>query len=358
MKPRYISPALLLAATVFLPATLPAQLLKNFFVPKGNATAPGNVTSNSIPFGKLVHYQQVYGADTILASVGPVRLRGVRFRGSTRGPTQPGFSLDIQVSLGMITAAPSNTFSQNLKRGKIVFSRKTYTLGTNNTTFHLNLPFDTGVEYLWDGTSDLVLDIQIFGNGNGNSAFLYYIDSVVGVPKLRRLYAVGSGAAAVATRNDGTALVTRFDYVDGLVLPFGKGCKGLGGFIPQSTTNIIPVIGSANFRMELRKAPPQQPGLLLWGFSRTKFGPIKLPFDLRSLGMIGCTLLVDPQMIWPITTIGGSPGTGTAAVPLAIPALPPLRGLQFFSQWLILDPSQTQRNPRFTWSNGALMVIG
>jgi hypothetical protein len=345
-------------------APISAQGVKQFVVPKANATTPGNNPFNDVPFGRgTIRYQQIFRASDIKQSVAPVRIRGVTFRGSASGTNQAGQSLDLEVVMAHHTGIVFPTFAQNLSKDlQIVYKRQTsannwFKLATNTPTFHIQIPFDAGVEFVWDGVSDIVLDIRIHGNSNNNGNFVYWMDSATNASAFQRLFANKPNDKIATTNQNFNGLVARFDYLEGVTVSYGDGCKGLGGIIPHAKTNILPLVGSPNLNIEVELAPPSQPAIVLWGGSRTTWGAIPLPLDLRPAGIPGCSLLVDPIFVWGTATNGGSPGTGRASLPFTIPPVGALRGIQLFFQWAIFDQSQGRAIP-LTFSDGMVMVIG
>jgi hypothetical protein len=115
---------------------------------------------------------------------------------------------------------------------------------------------------------------------------------------------------------------------------FGHGCAGTAG-VPA----LAPLLGRRAwlgdlFAVEVRNAPAAQLGVLWSGLSRTTFGGITLPFDLRLLGMPGCSLLCSGQFVDPMAYLGGAL---RAALPL--PLDPALQGAVFYQQALLADPA-------------------
>ena len=355
----------LAAATLgLISAPISAQGVKQFVVPKANATTPGNNGFNDVPFGRgTIRYQQVFKASDIKQSVGPVRIRGVSFRGSAAGASQTGYNLDLEVVIAHHTGVVYPDFAKNLtKDSLIVYKRRTsannwFKLGTNSTAFHIQISFDAGVEFIWDGVSDIVLDVRIHGNSNQSSNFVYWMDSATNSSAFHRLFATAPNATTATTNQNFNGLIAQFDYMEGVTVTYGDGCKGLGGYVPHAKTNIIPIVGSPNLNIEVELAPPSQPAIVMWGSSRTTWGAIPLPLDLRTAGIPGCSLLAEPLFVWGTATNGGSPGTGQASLPFMIPPIGTFRGVQLFFQWAIFDQSQSRLIP-LTLSDGMVMVIG
>ncbi|MEZ5989439.1 MAG: hypothetical protein R3F30_10005 [Planctomycetota bacterium] len=143
-----------------------------------------------------------------------------------------------------------------------------------------------------------------------------------------------------------------------MALNFGDGCKGAGGYVPMAQSNVHPIVGTPFFQIEVVQAPSQAPAILCWGLSDKMWAnTIPLPLDLRTLGMPGCTLYVDPYFVWGTATVGGSPGNGKGIIPFPIPAVGSFIGLELFFQWAIYDTSQSRSIP-LTWSDGLRVIIG
>lgn len=320
--------------------------------------ASGNAQHQE-PFAKQpVRFQQVFFKKELQEVIPkPVRMRGIRFRAKQTGNT--GFSVDMQLAIGTITGIASSTFQANLANAELVVPRTTITLPTSTAgTFVVNLPFTK--DFTWDRDSDIVIDVRIFGNGNQNRPFLYWFDAFFDNSTFggERLWALGPNSTRSTSRFRGSGLVTRFDYQEGTAIKFGKGCKGTGGFIPEIDAGGIPVVGNTGLRMNLTQAKPQVPAILLWGSSRTKWGNINLPLDLRAV-IPSCTLFVEPLMIFGAATQGGAPGTGIASVPFGIPALNLFKGIDLYAQWAIFDDGNiTNRVIGLTFSNAIWISIG
>jgi hypothetical protein len=361
------TPFLLVLTAAFLgliSASVPAQGIKKFVVPKSNTTKFGNNQFNDVPFGRgTIRYQQVFRASDIKLSIAPVRIQAITFRGSKSGVGQKGQTLDMVVMMAHHKGVMFSTFAKNLsKDSTIVYKRRTsstnwFKLATNTSTFHIRIPFDPGVEFTWDGVSDIVLDIRIHGNSNSNKNFIYWMDGLTNGLPLQRLFATQPNAKTATTNQSWNGLVAQFEYREGATVTFGAGCKGQGGFIPHTKTSVIPLVGSPNLNIEVESAPPTQPAMLFWGGSRTVWGAFKLPLNLRLAGVPGCFLLVDPLFVWGGATNGGSAGQGRASLPFIIPPVGSLRGTQLFFQWAILDKTQGRAIP-LTFSDGMVMVIG
>ena len=83
---------------------------------------------------------------------------------------------------------------------------------------------------------------------------------------------------------------------------------------------------------------------------------VMLPFSLDLLGAANCDLLVKPDLTWTTTTVGGGAGAGTASLRTPIPPVTVIIGMQFFTQWMIIDPLAV--NGVLAVSDGQWHVIG
>jgi hypothetical protein len=344
----------LIACAVFAPVAHAQALPTHFVVPSANATAAGNFKTER-PFADGIgRYQQIYKAADILKSTGPVRLNGVRFRAASTG--QSGGQIDVAVTVGLLSKTPSNQFDQNLVNAVPVFPRSQVLLVNSFAgAWVLSFPFQQ--EVVWDGTSDLVVDIRVYGNFNNNQRFFYDFDGVIGGGPVEMLAATTPNAASSQLRYPGRGLVTRFDIKPGITFGYGNGCKGDGGVIPQITTNTIPVAGDPNFTFLLSQARPGAPALLLWGLSNTQWAGFQLPLDLTALGVWGCDLNVAPDFAWGTATNGVGAGNGVGQITWPIPPVATLVGVPFWAQWAVIDQSTSRPLP-LTMSPGLALVIG
>lgn len=134
-------------------------------------------------------------------------------------------------------------------------------------------------------------------------------------------------------------------------VPFGGGCAGgTGAPVLVADPNSLPWIGHAFVRV-VDNLPPASPAFVIAGFSNTSWGGGSLPLSLQALGMPGCLLLVAPDVVLAMTTVGTS-----AHLTLNIPNNSALLGLSFYDQSLVLD---AQANPfGAVVSNGAIATVG
>lgn len=136
--------------------------------------------------------------------------------------------------------------------------------------------------------------------------------------------------SSLAIRDVGTAT-----GLTASVVPYGEGC-GAGALVRWSAPT-LPVLGNAAFQLGLRQAPVASFGILMLGASRTFAGTFgaPLPIDLSPIGANGCTLLVDPVVLFAVAT----DLLGAGNQPFPIPGTPSLAGIEWSGQWLVPDAS-------------------
>jgi hypothetical protein len=354
-----LKPVALLAGAALTPL-VPAQPTQF------QATLPTSTfwVGNNEPFAGVApkRYQQWFSASAWTAGVGrPVRVVGVDFPAWTPG-NQTGAQVDIEVTMAHGPAIASGLMDDNLvKDVVVVVPRSTHTLGTAAPgSYPLTLSFKAvGTEFAWDGQSSVVVDIKLWNNGKGNRSYSYDLQATFSsIGQVTRLWGFGdprsTNQASFYQPNAGLAM--RFNYEEGISVPFGSGCPGAGGFVPvASTSGGHPVPANAAWTQTLRNANAQKSGLIIFGASRTKYGPFALPLNLRPVAPL-CDLLVSLDVALPITTIGGGPGSGSANFATPVPPVTVFVGLEMYTQWLVLD-SQSLNGP-IVLSNGVRSIFG
>lgn len=119
----------------------------------------------------------------------------------------------------------------------------------------------------------------------------------------------------------------------------GRGCPGSNG-VPDLTSPGFPVLGNAAYALQARALVAQQPVAFLIGASATLF---ELPGACRAL------------VSTPITTVLTSALTnGTATLPMPIPGVLRLAGLELYTQAAALDP----RGPSVTVTQTLRLRLG
>ena len=318
-------------------------------------------TTNNYPFaGPIMRYQMWYSPTEWLATAkNPVRAREVQFKTTQGG--QVGYTVDIQITIGNgPIAGPSASFDANLVSGVVhVVPRAVRTLPTSQAgAFAVKFPFVS--DFVWDGTSGVVLDVRIYSNGNNNQAFLYDLAATAssGGGRIARLYTVNDANATTATiYQPGSGLVTRFLYQEGVTVSFGTGCPGAGNFTPVAgTRGGLPLPANGSWGQTLANAPSQRPALFVIGTSNTMWGTTPLPLDLGLINAFGCSLLAEPLVTATTTTVGGGPGTGLADISTPIPPVTTIVGQSVYAQWFVLDAAAP--NNMLCASQGLWTIIG
>jgi hypothetical protein len=300
----------------------------------------GFAQTNNYPFaGPVMRYQQVYYASDLIATIKmPVRINQLEFKAGSPGG-QPGATVDMEVSIANGPVQVSGTFDQNLLGGKLTVPRKSYLLGSA-VGYPMTVPL--GADFVWDGQSNVVVEVKIFGNGfPGGQSTSYQLESTTTQPLLvARLYTIGNPNAVTAVIvQQGWGITTRFTYNEGVTTSFGFGCPGLGNITPiASTVGGLPFAGNTNWAHAITKAAPARNAILVIGTSNKQWGQLQLPLDLTLIGAPGCQLLTDPWIqLWGVTT-GGGAGGGSTVIPTPLPPVTFYVGLSAYSQFLVLDP--------------------
>ena len=320
-----------------------------------------NPQNNSYPFaGPSMRYQQWFSAlEWQLQSAKPIRVTGMWF---FAGPGRTGVGgrvADVEVT--MANARPSTysgTFDNNFVSGRTtVLPRQLITLqAPASNPFPIRLQFRN--EFVWDGSSGVVVDIKVFDNGNGNQPYLYDLEyAPFTLGRTTRLFTINNPIArTAATTSANTGLAIRFLFDEALAWPFGSGCTGEGGRVPAHTVDGgLPIPGNSGYQMLLTGAAVQRTGVFLIGASDTQWNGTPLPFDLAPFGGVGCSLLVDLVATATVPTVGGGPGTGIARLPFPLPGQSSYVGASFYSQWIVLDPGAS--NGVLAVSNGMRHIV-
>ena len=134
----------------------------------------------------------------------------------------------------------------------------------------------------------------------------------------------------------------------GAFAPFGTGCAGALG-IPELSSGAVRPTPGASFSLQIDKLPSGAAFIVL-GFANDLWGPFTLPYDLGSVGMTGCDLLIAPAVT---AAIAGSP---SATLPLQIPNDPGLIGGYVYAQGFVPDPSANSLG--LSVSNGGRIRVG
>ena len=96
------------------------------------------------------------------------------------------------------------------------------------------------------------------------------------------------------------------------------------------------------------------PALIFFGFSRTRFGTLPLPFNLAALKAPKNWLYTSIDLVLPVK-LGQSPIGWTGSITLPIPPNPKLQGLALYAQSFVVDPASNGLG--LVWSNATQMDI-
>ena len=201
----------------------------------------------------------------------------------------------------------------------------------------LTVPFST--RFTWDHVHPLLLEIRIYGNSLGSQPFTYNhrgVTTLVG--QTSRVYQGGSPVAPNGLSQQGVGMIVRFTARQGVVLDYGTGCPGQGGFVPVNTAIQVPTPG-ITWSHRITNAAPQAIALWIIGDSDTMIDTVGLPLDLtQALGYpaSGCMLRANMLGSFFGVTVGGGAGSGFLQFGLPLPVLP--LGVSLYSQWIVFDP--------------------
>jgi len=314
---------------------LAAQTSQTLRLPTGSFPAgEDNLPLASSP----VRYQQWYSAAELLATARlPARIRGMAFLAGN--VLQAGSFVDIEIRMAHLGSAqvPGVTFDNNLQADNtLVVPRGMVTLVAQPPAGSRVVTFNFAREFVWNGSSGIVVDLKVFANGNNSQPYLYPCRTTVSSPgKTMRLFAAGNPAQqqrATLSQN-GIGLVTEFDFVYGLSVGYGTGCPGANALVPLAgTANGSPIPPNPAWTQTLSNAAPLTASTLLLGTSKTAYNGVPLPFDLGLFGFTGCFLLAEPLVM--LTTTTSAAGFGSIVVP--IPGIT-IRPRSLFTQWFVFD---------------------
>ena len=158
-------------------------------------------------------------------------------------------------------------------------------------------------------------------------------------------FAMGSKTVLFAAKDEivGEELfgIRLIDLRDSLASPIGFGCTGTNGKTPKLTPVGLPIIGNANFGLQVTDALPQAPALLSIGVDIARF----------DFGSTCFTLNATPLVFFGLATSG----TGTAHISVPIPSTS-TRGSSSVWEVLVLDSQGKMLN--IASLTNALLLMG
>ena len=292
--------------------------------------------------GGIGRYQQWYSALSLQAGLlEPMRIEKAEFfAGSSLSSMAVTIDCEVLMAHGNTSGVLGQFDSNYASPPVVVMPRQNVQLSAGAPgAVVLTIPFTT--KFTWDRQRPLLLEIRIYGNTNGSQPFAYNLrgaNTAVGLTS--RVYQGGSAGATTGLTAQGIGMITRFTARPGVLLDFGAGCAGGGGFVPKNTVVQIPSPGIL-WTHELSNAASQQICLWTIGDSRTMWDTIPLPTDFSSLlgyPPSGCMLRTNPLSSGFYLTVGGGPGGGFASFSWQLPGVTSYVGLSFYTQWFVLDP--------------------
>ncbi len=193
----------------------------------------------------------------------------------------------------------------------------------------------------WDGVDWTPTKVAASPGGRSDLAMVY--------EPTRKVMTVFGGFARTAgvlgdtweLVNDPTATYTSL----------GKGCQGSAGVPALAATSSGPIIAKP-FVVNITNVPTKTNTiLLLFGFSKTQWGSLNLPWDMSPLGMPGCTLYASADVMVPLPSSNGGASLG-----LTVPNDSTLVNVFYFNQAYV--PDQTLGPFGACMSNAAEAKIG
>lgn len=135
-----------------------------------------------------------------------------------------------------------------------------------------------------------------------------------------------------------------FGSCAGSAIPYGVGCAGTGGFVPQMLVSGCPE-STNQIALEISKGLGGASSILLFGWGQGSF----------PIGSSGCSLLLNPLFGPPVflTLSGTNPGEGSLFLPGIIAA--GKQGISFAMQLWVFDPASPAGAAA---SNAVLVTIG
>lgn len=205
------------------------------------------------------------------------------------------------------------------------------------------VPYESGVavldqpgSYQWGSTMEMVADVQSWLDAPASNFGWILLSTEAVFPSAKRLASQESPVAAIRP-------VLSVSYATGSIpqaIPSGTGCAPLGPGLTnlsfRATTNELPAVGSATFRIQAANGLPggSIAIYLAYGLSAA---PLVIP------GPFGCEILLDvPSAIQlmgqGLSPIGPVPSpAGSLDLPVPLPNVPGLSGASLALQMLSFD---------------------
>ncbi len=172
-----------------------------------------------------------------------------------------------------------------------------------------------------------------------------------GVPAVLKLVPLAGHGLPSSEVNKAFDFLEKILRPSSVFTPFGSGCLGTGGVpVMDAVPGGFPALGKT-FQVYLSNLPSSG-GLAFLGLgdSSSYWAGIPLPLSLNSLGMRGCNIYTDIDIVLPLASV-----KGRAYFTYTIPSIRALLGRRFFVQGLVLDPGSVGG---LTVSNAAMGIVG
>ncbi|MBK8980290.1 MAG: hypothetical protein IPM29_30680 [Planctomycetes bacterium] len=305
---------------------------------------PGVGICNAIPFGSTngssswLNQRHQWVVTVADMNAQPCLITGLSF-----APCSTGIHMSTSIRLTLALVQPgfdllTNTnFDANLQGAtfsQVVLDRQDYRWRKTANTWS---PIGIDSSFVYDGVSDLLVDVIVEGNSSsdGNNAMHRDVRP--------RLYATGWTGSPPATGSASSAAIKiRIESGCAELSGFGTGCAGLVHSLSGSSA-----LG-ATVSFDVSGGAPFMPAALNLGSLNTT----PFPIDLTALGFTGCEISCSADL----GSLGGvTDPNGTRSLALPIPNVATLVGIRLFSQYLHLNASAPGGAAT---SNGGRVVLG
>ncbi|MCA8969487.1 MAG: S8 family serine peptidase [Planctomycetes bacterium] len=276
---------------------------------------------------------------------------GLAFRLDERAPTSSirDHSVEMEVSMGYAPHAPryaSTQFSSNVKTAQVVFARRRLKLpnqvqgNSDPRAFDVRVPFDRPFRYVASTTQHLLLDATITGETN-------------------RVYQYVDAVDSTNTESSGLAMVhslTANATVGSLFTQYGPVIALTASSLVRTLTPVHWGVGTPNvsrhYSLEFADFPSNTVVVDFFGFSRTAWNSVPLPFDMTIFKAPGCWLWTGLDLN--VALVASAAGHGS--ISLTVPSDRSIIGAELYSQVAGFDPKANGLGMTFT--NGVAIRVG
>ncbi|MCB9918840.1 MAG: S8 family serine peptidase [Planctomycetes bacterium] len=276
---------------------------------------------------------------------------GLAFRLDERAPTTTirDHSVEIEVSMGYAPHAAryaSTQFASNVKSAQVVFTRRRLKLpnqvqgNSDPRAFDVHVPFDRPFRYVASATQHLLFDATIAGEVNRVYQYVDAVDST---------NAESSGLAMVHS-------LTANATVGSLFTQYGPVIALTTSSLVRTLAPVHWGVGTPNvsrhYSLEFADFPSNTLVVEFFGFSRTSWNSVPLPFDMTLFNAPGCWLWTGLDLN--VALVASAAGHG--CIGLTVPSDRSIIGAELFSQVAGFDPKANALGMTFT--NGVAIRVG